>query len=176
MDDEHTLALGFTWHPSRALTDDERNEMVRGFPGGFEGIHPSAASFLPAHDGPYAKYWPKLNHANNWGLDYRAQHANERFSGIPGLWPQDVAVQRGFGPIADRTKEHLGASDLGQIAMRRRMMRAARALRDEGTLPPGSIDPGVHACRPTQMLIPDNREDRWYEEVEPQLSGPYAAS
>jgi phenylpropionate dioxygenase-like ring-hydroxylating dioxygenase large terminal subunit len=174
MDDEHTLAFGFTWHPTRDLTERERTYLREG--AGFENIHPTHDSFLPRHSGPYGAYWPKLNASNDFGHDYAAQRSNLRWSGVPGLWPQDVAVQVGFGPITDRTKEHLGAADAGQIAMRKRLLGAARALRDRGTTPPGVEDPSIYVSRPTQTLIPPEREEEWYREIEPLVAGPYAGA
>jgi phthalate 4,5-dioxygenase len=174
MDDEHTICIGFTWHPTRDLTDRERAAMHASLPGGIEGLHPSANSFQPAHNGPYGKYWPKLNASNDWGHDYEAQRTGLRWSGIPGLWAQDAAVQRGFGPIVDRTKEHLGSADVGQIAIRRRLLRSARALAESGETPPGADDPGVFALRPVQTMLPPERETAWRNEIEPLLSEPYA--
>lgn len=174
IDDEHTLAFGFTWHPTRDLTGVERTYLENG--PGFENIHPTRDSFLPRHSGPYGSYWPKLNLGNDWGHDYKAQRTNQRWSGIPGVWPQDVAVQVGFGPIVDRSREHLGGADAGQIAMRKRLLGAARALRDDGHLPPGVEDASVYASRPTQTLIPEEREPEWYREIDPLVAGPYTGS
>jgi hypothetical protein len=41
---------------------------------------------------------------------------------------QDAAVQDSQGPIADRTREHLGPTDLGILHFRKLVMDAARAL------------------------------------------------
>lgn len=172
VDDEHTLSLGFTWHPTRAITDAERDAMKRGFPG-VEALQPTAESFLPAHDGPYGRYWPKLNSTNDWGFDYEAQRKGLRWSGVPGIWPQDVAVQRGWGPIADRTKEHLGSADVGQIAMRRRLLEAAQCLRDAGTMPPGAGLPEVYRIRPTQTVLRSEDAASWAQRVVPLVQGPY---
>jgi len=48
---------------------------------------------------------------------------------------QDAAVQDSQGPIADRTREHLGPTDLGILHFRKLVMEAARAL-EHGTAPP----------------------------------------
>jgi hypothetical protein len=47
---------------------------------------------------------------------------------------QDAAVQDSQGPIADRTREHLGPTDLGILHWRKFVMDAARALQ-QGTEP-----------------------------------------
>lgn len=176
IDDEHTLCLGFTWHPSRDLDESERSAMRVPLEGGVEGLHPSEEAFLPRHTGPYGRYWPKLNASNDWGHDYATQRNGLRWSGIPGLWAQDAAVQRGYGPIVDRTKEHLGSADVGQIAIRRRLLRAALRLREHGTVPPGAADPGVFALRPVQTELAPEQESSWKSAIEPLLSEPYRGS
>jgi hypothetical protein len=41
---------------------------------------------------------------------------------------QDAAVQDSQGPIADRTREHLGPTDIGILHFRKLMLDAARDL------------------------------------------------
>ena len=54
------------------------------------------------------------------------------FTGIKGIPNQDIAMWETMGPIADRTKEGLGASDLAVVEFRKLMVDAARAMRDGG--------------------------------------------
>jgi len=60
--------------------------------------------------------------------------AGKSYSGIKGVNVQDIAVQESMGPIADRTKENLGASDLAIVHFRRLLLNAARG---EGAARPG---------------------------------------
>ena len=53
-----------------------------------------------------------------------------------------------MGDIYKRTDEHLGTSDSMLIQMRRRLIRAAQALRDHGTVPPGVDNPDWYRIRP----------------------------
>ena len=76
------------------------------------------------------------------------------YSGIPEFWAQDAAAQLGMGTICDRTQEHLGTSDLAIIAIRRRLIAAAKALHDEGTLPPELHDPDRYLARGDAILLP----------------------
>ena len=49
-----------------------------------------------------------------------------------------------MGPIYDRTKEHLGVSDIAVIRFRRLMIDAARQLAESGATPPslgGDVPP-----------------------------------
>jgi phthalate 4,5-dioxygenase len=58
-----------------------------------------------------------------------------------------------MGPIVDRTKERLVASDTGIIKARKKLRRAIEALRDEGVTPPG-VDPAHHRVRSAAIVLP----------------------
>jgi phenylpropionate dioxygenase-like ring-hydroxylating dioxygenase large terminal subunit len=75
------------------------------------------------------------NRANDYRQD-RARMKRDQFSGIDGILVQDHAVSETQGAIVDRTREHLGTSDIALIAWRRMMLRAAKELA-EGVPPPG---------------------------------------
>jgi phthalate 4,5-dioxygenase oxygenase subunit len=68
---------------------------------------------------------------NNYCQDRKAMKLGD-FTGIKGIPTQDMAMWETMGPIADRTKERLGASDIAIIQFRRMMVDAARAMRDGG--------------------------------------------
>ncbi|QYB07018.1 Rieske 2Fe-2S domain-containing protein [Rhodococcus sp. USK10] len=68
---------------------------------------------------------------NMWRQDRdlmdRKKHGDKfSFSGMTGNQTEDLGVQESMGPIEDRTREHLGTSDLAVIRMRRLMLDAAR--------------------------------------------------
>jgi phthalate 4,5-dioxygenase oxygenase subunit len=50
------------------------------------------------------------------------------FTGISGFPNQDLAMWVSMGPVADRMRERLGASDLAIVEFRRKMIDAARAF------------------------------------------------
>jgi len=50
------------------------------------------------------------------------------FTGITGFPNQDVAMWVTMGPIADRSQERLGASDVAIVEFRRQMLDAVRAF------------------------------------------------
>ncbi len=59
---------------------------------------------------------------------------------------QDFIAWVGQGAIADRTREHLGESDRGIIAMRKKLLEQARVVADGGE-PKGLVrDPAENAC------------------------------
>jgi phthalate 4,5-dioxygenase len=66
-----------------------------------------------------------------------------------------------MGPIYDRTQEHLGTSDAMVIRTRRRVINAAKALRDRGEVPPGVDDATVYRCRSGGVILP--RDANWLD-------------
>ena len=54
------------------------------------------------------------------------------FTGISGIPNQDIAMWEGMGPISDRSKERVGASDVAVVAFRRLMVEAARDVANGG--------------------------------------------
>src|SRR6266566_5073648 len=58
----------------------------------------------------------------------RKLQKTKSYTGIKGVAEQDAAVQDSQGPIADRSREHLGPTDLGIMHFRKLVMDAARAL------------------------------------------------
>jgi phthalate 4,5-dioxygenase oxygenase subunit len=72
-------------------------------------------------------YMPLRNARNDYLID-RAQQKSQSFTGITGVSEQDSAIQDSQGPIQDRTREHLGPTDLGIVEFRKLVMGAARAL------------------------------------------------
>lgn len=166
IDDERTLTFGFTYHPAAPLPEKERGFGL-GFDGtAAEGLHPSPGVFLPAKSEPYGQFLPKINASNDYLIDWEAQRT-ERFSGLPGLWPQDAACQESMGAIYDRSKERLGMSDSGIIRARRRLMSAARALRELGQAPPGLETPEAYRIRSSSVVLP--RDLSWVEGAHEQM-------
>jgi phthalate 4,5-dioxygenase len=77
--------------------------------------------------------------ANLWMQDRTAMQSGS-FSGIAGIRNQDTAMQESMGALYDRSKEHLGTSDVAIIRMRRRMLDSLRAF-TEGGEPPLGLGP-----------------------------------
>ena len=79
-----------------------------------------------------AQFRPIKRHAhNNYLQDRAAMAGGDSFTGIPGIPNQDIAMWESMGPIADRTQERLGASDIAIVQFRRLMIDAARAFTEE---------------------------------------------
>jgi phthalate 4,5-dioxygenase len=69
----------------------------------------------------------KRNLANNFQQDRAAMKAGD-FTGIEGIPAQDMAMWESMGPIADRSADHLGSSDVAIIQFRRQMVAATKAM------------------------------------------------
>jgi len=63
-----------------------------------------------------------------------------------------------MGPTVDRTKERLGSSDTMVIRVRRRMIAAAQALAERGTVPPGVDSPEIYAVRAGGTFLPQDED------------------
>ena len=161
LDDENTMAWTVTWHPTRPLTEDELNQMRWGY-----GLHLGLDTLLPPTGEPGSAWRPKANRDNDYLLDREAQRTRV-FFGVPGIALQDQAVQESMGPIYDRTQEHLGSSDAAIIQVRRRLLSAARALRDRAETPPGVDAPAAYRVRSAGVVLP--RDVLWVEGAKERL-------
>lgn len=142
IDDENCWAWSFDYHPVRALSTDERQAMLDG-----KGIH---VEYVPG------TYRPSANKDNDYLMDRESQRLGVSYSGIAGIAMQDASLQESMGPIVDRTKENLVSTDNGIIMARHRLLKAARALKDKGVMPPG-VDPAHHRVRSASIVLPVDR-------------------
>jgi hypothetical protein len=148
MDDEHTLALTIghgAQPPSRTA--------------GRQSL--SAPETLPNTTDWYGRFRCAANAGNDYQIDRKAQQKNVSYTGIDAIFLQDQAVTESMGPIYDRTQEQLGSSDQMVIRTRKRLIDAARALRDHGTIPPGVDNPAVYQVRSGGAILP--RTANWLE-------------
>jgi hypothetical protein len=100
------------------------------------------------------------NKSNDYLIDRQLQKT-QSFTGIRGVRVQDMAVQEDQrGPLSDRSREHLGASDLGVIATRRLLLKQLKALQ-KGQEPPQPHTPGAYYVRSLALNAP--REVAWQD-------------
>jgi hypothetical protein len=104
-------------------------------------------------------YRPLANKDNDYLMDRAAQRAGTSYSGIDGIAIQDASLQESMGPIVDRAKENLVSTDNGIIMARHRLIRAAKALAQKGTVPPG-VDPEHQKVRSAAVLLPRDKPYR----------------
>ena len=120
-------------------------------------LHPEYG-YLPATSGFLGAWRMKQNKSNDYLLD-RDFQKNGSFTGIMGIGIQDEAVTESMGAIMDRSKEHLGTSDLMVIRLRQLLLRNARRLREHGEVPPAVDTPEVYAVRSGGVVLPHSIEN-----------------
>ncbi len=151
IDDESCWAWSYLYHPTRELHDyevqaakDGKGTFVKYVPGTFRAL---------------------ANKDNDYLIDREAQKAGKTFSGVEGIAMQDQSLQESMGPIVDRTKENLVGTDNGIIMCRHKLMRAAKAYTEKGTLPPGRT-PEEQMIRSIAVVLP---RDKAYKDSAPEL-------
>jgi hypothetical protein len=117
--------------------------------------------YLPDTSGWLGKFRLVQNSANDYLIDRELQSSGGSYTGIAGIHQQDQAITESMGAVVDRTHEHLGTSDSMVIRTRRRLINAARALREQGVTPPGVDDPAVYRYRSGGVILP--RSTDWLE-------------
>lgn len=163
LDDEHTMVWETPWSSTRELSTDEQE-------GWKDRVGPSG--FLPDTNDWLGRHRFAANAGNDY-LQDRERQKKQNFSGLENVTPiQDGAMQESMGPICDRTKEHLGASDAAIVRMRRRLIHAAQQLA-ANHIPPGVEDPTLYCKHGDQMLIGEN--DSWVEQYTAKMNQDYAA-
>ena len=95
---------------------------------------------------------------NDYLIDRQVQK-HDTFTGIVGVSEQDAAIQDSMGPIQDRTKEHLGPTDIGVVEFRKMLMGAARALQT-GTAPKAAASAPRYAVRAGGAVAGAGQEPR----------------
>jgi phthalate 4,5-dioxygenase oxygenase subunit len=148
MDDTHTMFVSLSWKnlpPERAALSNSRV-----LPGST-----LAMDFVPNTTDWFGRWRLAGNAGNDWQIDREAQRRGGIYTGITGIHNQDQAVTESMGAVTAHDFEHLGPSDRMITRTRRRLLRAARALRADGTPPPGVRDPEVMAeVRSGDFLAP----------------------
>lgn len=139
IDDENCWVFTFDYHPVRALTASELQNMREG-----RGVH---NEYVPG------TYRPLQNKDNDYMMDREAQKRGDSYSGVKGIAMQDASLQESMGPVVDRSKERLIATDGGIVKARNMLRAAAIALRDEGKTPAG-VDPEHHRVRSAAIVLP----------------------
>jgi nitrite reductase/ring-hydroxylating ferredoxin subunit len=150
MDDYHTLEWGVN------ARNRPRGAAVTGIVS--SGI---GREYLANTTDWYGRYNINQTFENDFLIDREAQRNWVSYTGIQGIRQQDMAMTESMGVIMDRSREHLGTTDQLIIRTRRKLMACARALRDEGVVPPGVDNPEVYHQRSGGIVLP--RSADWWE-------------
>jgi phthalate 4,5-dioxygenase oxygenase subunit len=154
VDDENCLRFTMAERGERGTSAGALNDTVNGLPVGYHTDSTRNTSDW------LGRFNLAGNRRNDYLIDREVQRGNRGglgYSGIPGRG-QDQAVTESMGVIYQRDKEHLGVTDSGIIRMRRLLIRAAKALRDEGEVPPGVDNPTVYKVRSGAIILPNGVE------------------
>lgn len=111
IDDVNCMFYWIAWHPTGGIEQDAWRRFCAAAPG--VDLNPD---------------WTKVRNLANGYLQDRAAMKAGDFTGIAGIPTQDMAMWESMGPIADRSADHLGSSDVAIIQFRRQMVAAAKAV------------------------------------------------
>lgn len=123
----------------------------------------SDGPFMSAPGNPYGKYRQGdgvqqrlFTEENEYGLNRDVQHdpgPEGTYSGIPDHGSQDYMVTETMGPIYDRTREHLGTTDLAIVRFHSLLLRAAQDVA-EGKEPPAvGADHDYRGIRAAEKIL-----------------------
>jgi phthalate 4,5-dioxygenase len=124
--------------------------------------------YLPNTTDWYGRWRLTQNPSNDWMIDRAVQQSGESFTGIASIHGQDQAVTESMGGITDHDFENLGPSDIMIARTRRRLLRAARALGKDGTVPPGVDDPDMYTAVRSGDFLADEKI-AWRDAYEMQM-------
>jgi phthalate 4,5-dioxygenase oxygenase subunit len=164
LDDDHTMFWIMTAPATRRATPSgvRTNSAGTAFAGSA-----SRPRYQPTTSDWLGRWRLTENGANDYGIDRAVQRAGRNsglagsYTGIDGISLQDQAITESMGTIYQRDREHLGTSDSMVIKTRRRLIRAARDLRENAVTPPGVDNPTVYRVRSGGVILP--RDVDWLE-------------
>jgi hypothetical protein len=163
MDDTHTMVVIIGWSKNSGAYTGIPLKNGKPIPG-----FAPAIDYLPDTTDWYGRARPRARAENDYEIDREAQRNNEIYTGIRMVFMQDQAVTESMGGITDHSLEHLVPSDQMVARTRRRVLRAAQALRDNGTPPPGVTNPEVMwRARSGSFFTPGDAN--WQEAYEEKL-------
>jgi phthalate 4,5-dioxygenase len=152
LDDHHAMLIMHSGNLDQPYSE-EANRTADEF---FDGV----GGFLPRTNDPASYYATAANKRNDYERDMDLQR-NSMYLGVYFVGNlQDRAMTElmtnagGTEPIYDRTREHLGQSDLMVIAVRHKLVEACEALRDKGVVPPNVDDVSLDRIRSAQVRLP----------------------
>jgi hypothetical protein len=153
IDDDHVMV----WTANKLKPEAARPASPRGTP----VLGPGELGYLPNTTDWLGRWRLSANLSNDFLVDREFQKSGESYSGIRGIRQQDAAVTCSMGPIYQRHQEHLGTTDALIIRTRRRVIQAAKALRDEGIVPPGVDEPEIYRQRSGGVIL--SRSADWWD-------------
>jgi hypothetical protein len=140
-------------------TDEELQETLA-----YGQANIAGPGLLPNTSDWFGRFRNAANGSNDFLIDRDRQRNGggiPGFTGVEGILNQDSVATWSMEPIYDRTQEHLGSTDAMIIRVRRRLIDAARALAEQGTIPPGVDQPRAYELRAGSIVLPEGAD--WLE-------------
>ncbi|MFL5255728.1 MAG: hypothetical protein ACJ8AI_23085, partial [Rhodopila sp.] len=158
MDDTHTMFVSLSWRKTPRLAGLKDGRPI-------PGAKP-VLDYLPNTTDWYGRWRPASNASNDYLIDREAQRKDAIYTGISHIHMQDQAITESMGEIVDHSFEHLAPSDQMITRTRRRLLMAARALRDKNEAPPGANAPQIYATiRSGEYIAPGSNWSTVYQEA-----------
>jgi phthalate 4,5-dioxygenase len=136
IDDTHTMFVSFNWNQQSRTSPLKDGKPI---PGALPVL-----DYQPNSTDWHGRWRPAASAANDYRIDREAQRNDVIYTGISHIHMQDQAITESMGDIVDHSFEHLAPSDQMITRTRRRLLMAARALREKGAVPPGVDEPGIY--------------------------------
>jgi len=162
LDDHYTMLISQNASLTGPIPQEARDRNINGFQ--------LSGGYMPRTSDPRSRYYTSANKSNDFKRDFElektAQFCGVLFDGNL----QDRAMtelmcnEDGIEPIYDRSKEHLGSTDSMVIYVRRTVLRASKALRDEGVVPPNVDNVKLDHVRSASIILKEN--DDWIAATE----------
>jgi phthalate 4,5-dioxygenase oxygenase subunit len=159
IDDVNTMFYWIAWHPDprKGITQEAWRKFCAATVG--EDLNPD--------------FTKKRTLANRYEQDREAMKRGD-FTGIKGIPTQDMAMWESMGPIADRSKDHPGASDMAVVQFRRVMIAAAKRFKETGAVIGAGNDRIPHVQLASfEGLLPKTAD--WKKAGAPQEEAPATA-
>ena len=151
MDDTHVMFVSLTWKQASGT-----KPLANGLP--IPGATPRP-DYQPNTTDWYGRWRPVQNASNDYLIDREAQRNDTIYTGITHIAMQDQAITESMGDIVDHSFEHLAPSDQMITRTRRRLLLAARALRDRARCRRRSTIPGcIQKIRSGERIL---KETDW---------------
>jgi hypothetical protein len=156
VDDTYTIKYSMQW-PAREGAQNIAGLVSK------DRQYTTGGNILPNNTDWLGRFRPAVTMATDMNIDRDVQKNDKTvrgYTGIPNVVDQDRGITESQGAPQDRSIEHLATTDKMLILVRRRLLEAAKALLDEGAVPPGVDSPHVYRQRTGSFDLPKHL-DPW---------------
>jgi nitrite reductase/ring-hydroxylating ferredoxin subunit len=162
LDDEWSMLISHWGSLTKTISDEERRSPQ------YTDPFARAGGYIERTSDPRTYFNTRANRSNDFARDYDME-ATTLVCGVPLVGNlQDRAMTELMTSatgehIYDRSREHLGTLDSMVITVRRMLIRAAKTLRDEGTLPANIDNVALDRIRHATVVLPRGAD--WFADT-----------